>query len=201
MWHISIKSTPQTHSYILCSKKQSLQSSVSLLAEGQIWGRKKKTKQNKEQSRTSRAYYYFYFEYLYCCSNGASWIYFYEIAVTYPMAQKLRDYFFRNLSYWCALNTVAYRSFALYVKPEIPCFEMCVLCKNILRVICSKQKQKVRWTAIICAMYDLISTYCVDRFSELCLWFATQSTSADLVWNRIDQLNVLSPKMRACQVC
>lgn len=106
---------------------------------------KEKTKQkNKEQSHTSRAYYYFYFEYLYCCSNGASWIYFYEIAVTYPMAQKLHDYFFRNLSYWCALNTVVYCSFALYVKPEIPCSEMCVLCKNILQVVCSKQKQKVR---------------------------------------------------------
>lgn len=98
--------------------------------------------------------------------------------------------FFRNFSYWCALNTVVYRSFALCVKPEIPCFDTCVLCKNVLQVFCSKQKQKVHWTAIICAIYELISTSYTDSFSKMCLRFATKSTSADLVWNRIDQLNV-----------
>lgn len=81
-------------------------------------------KKNKKEKFHIRAYCYFYFEYFYCCSNGASWIYFYEIATTYPTAQKLREYFLRNFSCWCALNTVVYRSFALRVKPEIHCLDV-----------------------------------------------------------------------------
>lgn len=49
-------------------------------------------------------------------------------------------------------------SLVLCVKPEIPCFDNCVCCQNVVQAACSEQKQKAPWTAITCAGDGSIST-------------------------------------------
>lgn len=109
------------------SKMQLLLSTVfPCWQKGQIWGREKKNKRREVSHQGLLLLLFWIFILLLQWSQLDLFL---RNSHYLSRGTKTAWVFFRNFSYWCALNTVVYRSFALCVKPEIPCFDTCVLCK------------------------------------------------------------------------